>query len=77
MLTSSRGAKTAMTVALQSPDLISSLVAVDNAPTSVPLTNDFAKYIRGMKQIEESAVSRQAEADEILQKYEEVSSTQY
>jgi pimeloyl-ACP methyl ester carboxylesterase len=67
-----RGAKTAMTLALQSPDLVESLVAVDNAPVDAALTSDFAKYIQGMQKIQAANVTRQVEADEILRNYEEV-----
>lgn len=62
-----------MTLALRSPQLIESIVSVDNAPIDAALLNDFAKYIRGMKKIEESEITRQADADKILQDYEEAS----
>ena len=61
-----------MTVALRSPDLVESLIAVDNAPVDAALSNDFAKYIVGMREIETRQVSRQIEADVILQRYEPV-----
>lgn len=61
-----------MTLALRSPDLVSAIVSVDNAPINAPLSNDFAKYIRGMKEIEGANVTKQREADEILQPYEPV-----
>lgn len=61
-----------MTVALRSPSDVSAIISVDNAPVSVPLSNDFAKYVRGMKEIEEAKVTKQKEADEILAQYEEV-----
>lgn len=61
-----------MTVALQSPSNVSGIVSVDNAPVSVPLSTDFAKYVRGMKKIEEAKVTKQKEADEILAPYEDV-----
>lgn len=61
-----------MTVALRSPTLVDSLISVDNAPVDAALSNDFAKYIRGMRRIEESRMIRQSEADEILKEYEEV-----
>ncbi|PBP20256.1 esterase-lipase [Diplocarpon rosae] len=67
----SMGAKTAMTLALRSPELIHDLVSVDNAPVDVALQSNFAEYIRGMKKIEEARVTRQAEADEVLRTYEE------
>ncbi|KAG5927813.1 hypothetical protein E4U42_001751 [Claviceps africana] len=68
----SMGAKTAMTLALRSPELVTNVVAVDNAPVDVALNGDFTKYIKAMKKIEDAKVTRQSEADEILQKFEEV-----
>lgn len=59
-----------MTLALSQPSLITSLVAVDNAPWDVALSRNFAHYLRGMKQIEGSQSSRQSDADAILQDYE-------
>ncbi|KAK2811302.1 hypothetical protein FQN50_002178 [Emmonsiellopsis sp. PD_5] len=60
-----------MTVALRSPDLISSLVSVDNAPISATLGSQFQKYVMGMQQIEAAKVTKQSDADRILQEYEE------
>ncbi|BAE55868.1 unnamed protein product [Aspergillus oryzae RIB40] len=67
----SMGAKTAMTVALDSPNLISALIPVDNAPVNAPLKSDFGKYVRGMQQIEAQNVAKQSDADKILKDYEE------
>ncbi|KAG6014263.1 hypothetical protein E4U43_006749 [Claviceps pusilla] len=67
----SMGAKTAMTLALRSPELISKIIAVDNAPIDMALNDDFSKYVRAMKNIQDAKITRQAEADEILQKVEE------
>lgn len=61
-----------MTLALRSPEMVSNVVAVDNAPVDVSLYGDFVKYIRGMKIIQGAKISRQAEADAILQNFEEV-----
>ncbi|KAI9818581.1 MAG: hypothetical protein M1827_000640 [Pycnora praestabilis] len=61
-----RGAKTAMTVALRSPDLLGNLVSVDNAPIDATLNSDFGKYIQGMKKVENANVKKQSEADDIL-----------
>lgn len=66
----SMGAKTAMAVALGSPDTVSSIVAVDNAPVDAALDGNFPKYIRGMKKIQNANVTRLAEADAILQEFE-------
>uniref|UniRef100_A0A8H7NH02 AB hydrolase-1 domain-containing protein n=1 Tax=Bionectria ochroleuca TaxID=29856 RepID=A0A8H7NH02_BIOOC len=67
----SMGAKTAMTLALGSPDLVANIASVDNAPSDKSLGKGFADYVRGMKQIDASNCKRQAEADEILKQYEE------
>ena len=61
-----------MTVALRSPHLVGALIPVDNAPVDANLKSDFHKYVQGMRDIEEAQVKRQAEADDILKKYEEV-----
>ncbi|KFH46242.1 Abhydrolase domain-containing protein-like protein [Hapsidospora chrysogenum ATCC 11550] len=69
----SMGAKTAMTLALRSPELVANIVSVDNAPADKVLGRGFAEYVRGMKRIQDANVTRQAEADKILEEYEEVS----
>ncbi|KAI0810747.1 alpha beta hydrolase fold family [Xylaria sp. FL0064] len=66
----SMGAKTAMTLALDQPSLISDIVSVDNAPIDATLSRNFATYIRGMRHIEDAGVTRQSEADSILESYE-------
>jgi pimeloyl-ACP methyl ester carboxylesterase len=68
----SMGAKAVMTLALREPDRIANLIAVDNAPVDAMLKSDFGTYVRGMKAVEKVGVSRQSEADEILQKYIQV-----
>lgn len=67
----SMGAKTAMTLALSSPDLIHDLVSVDNAPIDAVLGTSFARYVQGMRRIDAAGVTRQADADAILAEYEE------
>ena len=69
----SMGAKTAMTLALQSPGTVNDIVSVDNAPIDAALLSSFGKYVQGMRRIEEAGITRQAEADAILKDYEEVS----
>jgi pimeloyl-ACP methyl ester carboxylesterase len=59
-----------MALALQSPDLVANLIAVDNAPIDARLGSDFGRYIQGMKKIDEAGITRQAEADAILAPYE-------
>lgn len=61
-----------MTVALRSANLVSALMPVDNAPVNAPLKSDFDKYVRGMQHIEAEKVTKQSDADKILQSYEEV-----
>ncbi|KAJ5718605.1 hypothetical protein N7488_004251 [Penicillium malachiteum] len=67
----SMGAKAAMTVALRAPEKVSALIPVDNAPVRATLKSDFHKYVRGMKEVEKAQVTKQSEADKILQAYEE------
>lgn len=64
-----------MTLALDQPDLISDFVSVDNAPLDAALNRSFAKYIQGMRKIEEAKVARQSDADKILAEYESVRRT--
>ncbi|EFR03438.1 abhydrolase domain-containing protein [Nannizzia gypsea CBS 118893] len=68
----SMGAKTALTLALRSPSLVSSVVAIDNGPIRLPLTDDFPRYIRGMRHIQSQAtpVSSLSQADSLLSQYE-------
>jgi len=59
-----------MVVALRSRASISALVSVDNAPVDAALKSDFAKYVQGMRKIEDSRVKKQSEADAILAEFE-------
>ena len=61
-----------MAVALQKPDSIANIISVDNAPVDARLESDFARRIQGMKKIDEAGITRQAEADKILEPYEKV-----
>jgi hypothetical protein len=67
-----RGAKAAMAVALRAPERVSALIPVDNAPVNASLKSDFPKYVRGMQKIEAEKVSKQSDANKILEDYEEV-----
>ncbi|KAJ5709910.1 Alpha/Beta hydrolase protein [Penicillium malachiteum] len=62
----SMGAKTAMTLALGSPELVSNVVAVDNGPIELALVPDFAKYLDAMAEIHSNQVPTHLEADKIL-----------
>jgi pimeloyl-ACP methyl ester carboxylesterase len=66
------GAKTAMVVALRSPEKVATLIAVDNAPVDAALKSDFGTYIKGMWDVERAKPKRQAEADELLKPYAKV-----
>ena len=59
-----------MTLALQHPQLVADIVAVDNAPVDAILSGSFPEYVRGMKKVANANVTRQAEADKILQEFE-------
>lgn len=61
-----------MTVALQSPDVVSKLISIDNAPVDAALKSDFGKYVKGMREVEEAQVQKRGDADKILEKFEEV-----
>lgn len=65
----SMGAKTAMTVALRSPDSCANIIAVDNAPVDAALASDFPIFVRGMQKVEEAEVKTQKEADKILEPF--------
>jgi hypothetical protein len=62
-----------MTLALKSSDLVETLISVDNAPVDAALETDFARYIDGMKKVDDAGTTRLADADGILQDYEQVS----
>ena len=63
-----------MALALKKPDDVADIVAVDNAPVDALLSSDFPSYIRGMKKVDRSNVTKLAEADKILEEVEKVSS---
>lgn len=64
------GAKAAMTVALRQRVPIANLISVDNGPVDAALKSDFAKYVKGMRRIEDAQTKKQSEADTILADYE-------
>ena len=64
-----------MTLALSKPEAIESIVSVDNAPIDAALNSTFAKYVQGMRRIEEAGVTSQSEADKILADFEPVSTS--
>ncbi|KAF3935763.1 hypothetical protein ABW19_dt0210236 [Dactylella cylindrospora] len=60
-----------MSVALRSPDLVQDIISVDNAPVNAQLGRQFASYVQAMRRIEETPITKQSEADDILKEYEE------
>ncbi|KAJ7098647.1 alpha/beta-hydrolase, partial [Mycena belliarum] len=73
----SMGGKVAMSVALDpalSTSTLSKLVVVDIAPTRGKLSEEFERYVEAMDIIERAKLSTRAEALEILQQYEQVTS---
>ncbi|KAJ5573716.1 Alpha/Beta hydrolase protein [Penicillium hispanicum] len=67
----SMGAKTALSLALHSPDLIENVVAIDNCPIKLPLSEDFPRYLEAMAKVRDAQVKTHSEADEILKQCEE------
>lgn len=67
-----RGAKTALTLALESPHLIKDVVAIDNGPIHLPLKSDFLGYLQGLARLQEERITSHRQADEILAAYEKV-----
>lgn len=61
-----------MTLGLREPKLPGALISVDNAPVVAPLGGDFSRYIQGMRNIENSKITKREEADKIMQPYEKV-----
>lgn len=60
----SMGGKTAMGLALDSPDLLRALVVVDIAPIAYPHSN--AELVTAMKSLDLSSISSRGEADKFL-----------
>ncbi|KAI9319490.1 Alpha/Beta hydrolase protein [Dichotomocladium elegans] len=70
LLGHSMGGKVVMAASLQQPSRVKKLVVVDIAPFSMALSNDFACYVKAMREIDAAQLKKQSEADKILQKYE-------
>ena len=60
-----------MTVALRKPESVSALIPVDNSPIDAALKSDFGKYVQGMIAVEAAKVTKQSDADALLQKFED------
>lgn len=61
-----------MAQALLEPDSISKLIAVDMSPAKGRISPEFAKYIDGMRKVQDAQVKSKKDADVILQDYESV-----
>jgi pimeloyl-ACP methyl ester carboxylesterase len=59
-----------MALALRNPQTISALIPVDNSPIDAALASDFGNYVQGMRVIEDAKLTKQSDADAVLQKYE-------
>ncbi|KAI8069661.1 Alpha/Beta hydrolase protein [Gongronella butleri] len=66
----SMGGKTAMTFALQHPELLSNLIVLDIAPLKLRLLHDFDNYCAGMLDIEQRQLTRLEQASAIMARYE-------
>ncbi|KAK9468440.1 Alpha/Beta hydrolase protein [Lipomyces arxii] len=66
----SMGAKTAMAISLRRPELVDSMIAVDNAPIDASLGSDIPKYVRALRTIERMSLRNTKDAFEVLGKYE-------
>ena len=62
-----------MTIALRGKCPIESVISVDNAPADAALKSDFGRLVQGMQKIVDAKVTKQTQADAILQDYEKVS----
>ncbi|RDL31537.1 uncharacterized protein BP5553_09746 [Venustampulla echinocandica] len=69
----SMGAKIALTVALQCPESVGNVIAIDNIPIHLPLSDDFHQYIEALKRVEQAKVTTHAQADFIVREYEKSS----
>ncbi|EED21200.1 alpha/beta hydrolase, putative [Talaromyces stipitatus ATCC 10500] len=67
----SMGAKTACTLALHAPDLISNVVAIDNGPVRIPIPTDFQKYLHALSEVNKAKIRTHSEGERILAQYEE------
>lgn len=61
-----------MAHALAEPDSLEKLISVDMSPAKGAISAEFARYIDGMRKVQEARVSSKKEADAILVPYEEV-----
>ncbi|KAI9469798.1 MAG: Alpha/Beta hydrolase protein [Benjaminiella poitrasii] len=66
----SMGGKVVMNVALHQPGLLSKLIVVDIAPVYHKLSREYDHHIEAMREIQARQLTKQKEADKILQKFE-------
>ncbi|KAJ2455549.1 hypothetical protein EV183_000026 [Coemansia sp. RSA 2336] len=62
----SMGGKVVMHAALERPDLVSKLIVDDMVPKEFGLAHDFALYVQKLQEIEQSQITSQSQADQVL-----------
>jgi pimeloyl-ACP methyl ester carboxylesterase len=62
----SMGGKAVMNMCLRSLNPVSKLIVVDMAPAVLPLSSDFASYIKAMDEIQKANLVKRSDADKIL-----------
>ncbi|CAO3639874.1 unnamed protein product [Cunninghamella blakesleeana] len=73
----SMGGKAVMMTALMAPERVHQLVSIDMPPVPLTLSKGFSTYIQGLKKINESQVTKQSQADLILQQVEKDQGIRY
>ncbi|CEP13627.1 hypothetical protein [Parasitella parasitica] len=66
----SMGGKVMMNISLRYPELPSKLIVIDMAPIKLQLTREYSDHIEAMRDIQSRKLTKQRDADEILQKSE-------
>ena len=67
-----RGAKVVLYLALTQPKIAKALISLENAPIASQLSPTFKTYVEGMKAITAAKLTKRKDAEDILEKYEEV-----
>lgn len=73
MIGHSMGAKTALTLALSQPRLVSTVVAIDNGPGRWALGSEWDGYLDAIRMVDKARVKRFAEGDRMMAAYIKVS----
>lgn len=67
------GAKTAMAVSLRRPELVDTVISVDNAPIDARLSSEIPVYVQALRTVDRMGLKSTKDAFEVLGKYEKVS----